>query len=92
MKKFTFFVLLLLCTLVSQAQIDTTRTDLANLFSALNTSMIPTGYLSDWGTDMADREDYNGVISDSNIFAFVRVFTNHLHENKKHKVIYFVLF
>ncbi len=65
MKKITIVLMLLLSKIAIYAQIDTTRTDIAYLFSALNTSMVPTGYLSDWGTDMADRADFNGVLTDS---------------------------
>ncbi len=66
MKKIFLFITVLLCTYQSFCQIDTSRQDLAQLFSQLNKALIPTGYLSAWGTDMADREDYNGLLTDSN--------------------------
>lgn len=59
-----FFMLL---GITCKAQIDTTgRSDLALLFQNLNPSNIPTGYLMEWGTDMADKDDLNGVIKDIN--------------------------
>lgn len=50
-----------------KAQIDTSgRGELANLFQYLNPSNIPTGYLMEWGTDMIDKDDLNGILTDSN--------------------------
>ena len=66
MKYFLIIFCILLC-LQTKAQIDTTgRSDLASLFQNLNAANIPTGYLMEWGTDMADKDDLNGVITDSN--------------------------
>jgi hypothetical protein len=49
------------------AQGDTTgRSELAYLFQPLNANNIPTGYLMEWGTDMTDKDDLNGLITDSN--------------------------
>ncbi len=57
---------MVLCIHVT-AQIDTTgRSDLAYLFQNLNPANIPTGYLMEWGTDMTDKDDLNGLITDSN--------------------------
>ena len=54
-------------TSIGNAQIDTTgRADLALLFQNLAPANIPTGYLIEWGTDMTDKDDLNGVITDSN--------------------------
>ena len=62
---------ILLC-LQTKAQIDTTgRSDLASLFQNLNAANIPTGYLMEWGTDMADKDDLNGVITDSNFIYLI---------------------
>ena len=52
---------------VAQVQTDTTsRSGLATLFQNLHAANIPTGYLMEWGTDMTDKEDLNGIITDSN--------------------------
>ena len=63
-------ILIILCTLFcmqTNAQIDTAgRSDLSYLFQNLNPANIPTGYLMEWGTDMTDKDDLNGVITDSN--------------------------
>jgi len=66
MKQITLFILAALCTCLTYAQSDTSRADLEYLFQNLNKANIPYGYLAEWGTDMADREDYNGILSDSN--------------------------
>lgn len=63
---FIAFVALIFCFKAS-AQIDTTgRSDLAYLFQNLTPANIPTGYLMEWGTDMTDKDDLNGIITDSN--------------------------
>lgn len=65
-----FLAILLSCIALqvgAQIQTDTTgRSELAYLFQDLNASNIPTGYLMEWGTDMTDKDDLNGVITDSN--------------------------
>lgn len=66
MKQITLFILAALCTCLTYAQSDTSRADLEHLFQNLNKANIPYGYLAEWGTDMADREDYNGILSDNN--------------------------
>jgi hypothetical protein len=60
-------IMCLLLVLHSQAQTDTAgRSDLAFLFQNLNPANVPTGYLVEWGTDMTDKDDLNGLITDSN--------------------------
>ena len=60
-------VFFILSAITCHAQTDTTdRGDLALLFQNLNPTNIPTGYLMEWGTDMTDKDDLNGVITDSN--------------------------
>ena len=67
MKKIISLSASLLITIFAFAQGDTTgRSDLAYLFQPLNANNIPTGYLMEWGTDMTDKDDLNGLITDSN--------------------------
>ncbi len=67
MKKIIIALLCLVLSVQANAQIDTTgRSDLAYLFQNLNPANIPTGYLAEWGTDMTDKDDLNGVITDIN--------------------------
>lgn len=67
MKKLLLIIACTLNVLVALAQGDTTgRSDLAYLFQPLNANNIPTGYLMEWGTDMTDKDDLNGLITDSN--------------------------
>lgn len=67
MKKLFTLAFALLISVVAFAQGDTTgRSDLAFLFQPLNANNIPTGYLMEWGTDMTDKDDLNGQITDSN--------------------------
>ncbi len=57
----------MLLSSICKAQIDTTgRGEMAFLFQNLNPANIPTGYLMEWGTDMTDKDDLNGTITDSN--------------------------
>jgi hypothetical protein len=65
--KHLLLTITLFVSLQSFAQIDTTgRSELAILFQNLNPNNIPTGYLMEWGTDMTDKDDLNGLITDSN--------------------------
>ncbi len=65
-------ILMIICIVTSinvQAQIQTDtigRGNLATLFQNLCAANIPTGYLMEWGTDMTDKDDLNGLITDSN--------------------------
>jgi hypothetical protein len=65
-------ILMIICLVAfkktdAQIQTDTIgRSDLATLFQNLSAANIPTGYLMDWGTDMTDKDDLNGLITDSN--------------------------
>ncbi len=65
--KLLYTLLILFFCLNATAQTDTTgRSALAYLLQNLNPANIPTGYLIEWGTDMTDKDDLNGIITDSN--------------------------
>lgn len=67
MKKLLLLTQVLFIAISGFAQGDTTgRSELAYLFQPLNANNIPTGYLMEWGTDMTDKDDLNGQITDSN--------------------------
>ncbi|MFC4263685.1 hypothetical protein ACFOWM_12390 [Ferruginibacter yonginensis] len=66
MKHFLIICCLFTATQV-KAQTDTTsRSELAFLFENLVPSSSLTGYLIEWGTNMTDKDDLNGLITDSN--------------------------
>ena len=67
MKKVTLFLLAMLCTFLSFGQTDDLRSQLDYLFGNLNAAQVPSGYLAPYGLDMADKEDFNGLFTDSNI-------------------------
>ena len=63
----------------AQIQTDTIgRGDLATLFQNLNASNIPTTYLMEWGTDMTDKDDLNGIA--------IRHFYNKINAPPKNKM------
>jgi len=55
----------------TQAQIQTDATgrkELAILFQNLNVANLPTGYLMEWGTNMTDKDDLNGITTISHFY------------------------
>ena len=57
----------MLCTFLSFGQTDDLRQQLDYLFGNLDATQVPSGYLAPYGLDMADKEDFNGAFTDSNI-------------------------
>ncbi len=67
MKKILLAFMAVLCFSLSNAQTDSLRLYLDNLFGTLNKTQVPSGYLAAYGMDMADKDDFNGLLTDSNI-------------------------
>jgi hypothetical protein len=53
--------------LFASASYGQTHPDKVYLFGNLNGAEMPTGYLGPYGTDLLDKEDFNGLATDSNI-------------------------
>jgi hypothetical protein len=66
MKKMLFLVLIAISTSKSYAQVDNYRADLDFLFGALDKTKVSSGYLSHYGIDAVDKDDFNGILADSN--------------------------
>ena len=63
-----------LCFSLSNAQTDSLRSYLDNLFGTLDKTQVPSGYLAAYGMDMADKQDFNGLLTDSNSIYNIGVF------------------
>lgn len=48
------------------AQTDPLRTKLDNVFSAINKTLVPTGFLEEFGAPFIPLDVFNGVLTDSN--------------------------
>ncbi len=59
-------MLILISTSYSFAQVDNYRADLDFLFGALDKTKANTGYLAPYGIDAIDKDDFNGILADSN--------------------------
>ena len=53
-------------TLQTIAQIDNYRADFDYLFGALDKTKATTGYLAPYGIDAIDKDDFNGILAESN--------------------------
>ncbi len=59
-------MLTLVSTSYGFAQVDNYRADLDFLFGALDKTKATTGYLAPYGIDAMDKDDFNGILADSN--------------------------
>lgn len=66
MKKIIIAALILISTTALFAQPDNYRQDLDYLFGALDKTKANTGYLGPYGIDAVDKDDFNGILADSN--------------------------
>ena len=66
MKKILIIVALLLIKLCSFAQIDPVRTELNSIFQNINKTLIPTGYLNEYGPEVVNKKWLTGTLNDSN--------------------------
>lgn len=67
MKKLLFLCLIIGLSNALFAQTDSIRQQLDDLLGNLDASEVPSGYLSPYGTELLDKEDYNGLLTDSNL-------------------------
>lgn len=67
MKKIILVFLTVACSLPALCQTDTLRQQLNTLFGNLNAAQVPSGYLAPQGAELVDKEDFNGVLADSNM-------------------------
>ncbi len=67
MKKLILILLIIIGTTKTFAQVDNYRADLDYLFGALDKTKVYTGYLAPYGIDAVDKDDFNGLLTDSNM-------------------------
>ncbi|MCW3073048.1 MAG: hypothetical protein JWP69_117 [Flaviaesturariibacter sp.] len=67
MKKLFILWAMLLAWLYSFAQTDPLREKLDSVFQHVNKSLIPTGYLKEYGAEFMPLHCFNGVLTDSNV-------------------------
>jgi hypothetical protein len=66
MKYIYGFILLLFLCANCLAQTDPLRTQLNAVFANVNKSLVPTGFLQEYGEPLVPIDVFNGVLSDSN--------------------------
>ncbi len=66
MTKILLFVFIVLFSFSLKAQTDPVRTELDHIFQNINKSVIPTGYLNEYGPLVVEKKWINGVLADSN--------------------------
>jgi hypothetical protein len=57
---------LLFISIPSNAQIDSLRLALDNVFMHVDKSQVPTGFLEEYGAQFVNLKTYNGALTDSN--------------------------
>ncbi|MCW3073454.1 MAG: hypothetical protein JWP69_523 [Flaviaesturariibacter sp.] len=67
MKKVLFLWATLIACFSSFAQTDSLRAKLDSVFQYVNKSLIPTGYLKEYGAELTPLHWLNGVLTDSNM-------------------------
>ena len=58
----------------ASAQTDPVKQQLDNIFLNINKSLVPSGYLDEYGPQFAEKKWYNGVLADSNIIQGLTAF------------------
>ena len=75
MKKLILIVLCFLQIIKAISQTPTAdRVELDNIYQHINKSLIPTGYLNNYGSAMLNKVRYNGLLTDSNFVPNMNVF------------------
>lgn len=59
-------VLIMLMSMPANAQVDSLRLTLDNIFAHVDKSQIPGGFFEEYGAQFANLKTYNGVLRDSN--------------------------
>ena len=66
MKKVILTLAVIITAITSYAQVDSVRLEQDKIFQYINKSLIPTGYLNEYGPEAIEKKWLNGVLSDSN--------------------------
>ncbi|MBS1737493.1 MAG: hypothetical protein JSS98_12920 [Bacteroidetes bacterium] len=66
MRKVLLAPFMLLLTIAANAQTDSVRMELNHIFQYVNKSLIPTGYLNEYGPEVVEKKWINGTLADSN--------------------------
>ncbi len=74
MKKILFLTAMLLSTAYVFSQTDSVRAEQDNIFQNINKTLIPTGYLNEYGPEVVDKKWLAGILIDSNFIFHIDVF------------------
>lgn len=74
MRKILLAAFIMLLTITSKAQTDSVRMELDHIFQYINKSLIPTGYLNEYGPVVVNKKWIFGTLSDSNFIYDIDVF------------------
>ena len=75
MRKILLAALIMLLTAAANAQSDSVRTELDHIFQHINKTLIPTGYLNEYGPEVVDKKWLTGTLADSNFFTILMCLT-----------------
>ncbi len=67
MKKLLLIVATILATTTLYAQVDSVRLEQDKIFQYVNKTLIPTGYLNEYGPDVVYKKWLSGVLAISNL-------------------------
>ena len=67
MKKILLIVATILATTTLYAQVDSVRLEQDKIFQYVNKTLIPTGYLNEYGPDVVYKKWLSGVLAISNL-------------------------
>ena len=66
MKKLLLIVATILASTTLYAQVDSVRLEQDKIFQYVNKTLIPTGYLNEYGPEVVYKKWLSGVLADSN--------------------------
>lgn len=64
--KLCFLILMILLFRNTNAQVDSLRLTLDNIFAHIDKSQVPTGFLKEYGAEFVNLPRFNGILTDSN--------------------------
>ncbi|MBS1737495.1 MAG: hypothetical protein JSS98_12930 [Bacteroidetes bacterium] len=59
-------IILVSFSMQTQAQVDSLRLTLDNIFTHVDKSQVPTGFLEEYGAQFVNLKTFNGLLTDSN--------------------------
>ncbi len=86
MKKILFVAIMLMKSFYGYSQTDPIRTEQNFIFQNINKTLIPTGYLNEYGPEVVDKTWLNGVLSDSNYIFDIDVFNLMYNDIEKSRI------